>query len=166
MWLWENHSRAAVRRRAAPGSVTSRETLTDMTKASAGSGAFRFCENIFAEHGANKEFWSARSTARWCSEACKADWHKRLREARALLAGEEIRNHQRRTSRSTTTTADAWAELGSRAGDYDSYQGRMRATAETAYRCEYEGCGKAFQAATRQSHCSLACRDADARRRP
>ncbi|KDE98179.1 hypothetical protein Y900_004275 [Mycolicibacterium aromaticivorans JS19b1 = JCM 16368] len=121
------------------------------------SGSFKWCANIFA-HPDGQEFWSARSTARFCSDRCRADWHRRLADARSLLADEDLRRHRPRRA-TTTTTTDAWAEVASRASDYDDYKQRMRPGAETAFRCVR--CGIAFQAETRQEHCGLPCRDAD-----
>jgi hypothetical protein len=113
-------------------------------------GKFRFCDDC------GGEYWAHRPASRFCGTNCRVRFNRKLARAREVLG-------DRAPTRpvATTSVSDAWAELGSRAGDYNDYAKRMRPGAAIAYRCANPACGKAFQAPTRQRFCSLACRDQD-----
>jgi hypothetical protein len=109
------------------------------------------CNQIYSAH---------RATSRFCTDACKMRYHYKLKRARTLLGEDRTTT----PPAATTSITDAWSTLGTLAGEYDSYAARMRSGASVAYRCEYPPCAKAFQAPSRQHHCSPRCRDLDAGR--
>ncbi|GAB7070414.1 hypothetical protein JCM12141A_47030 [Mycolicibacterium hodleri] len=107
------------------------------------------CGDIYAAH---------RPSSRFCTTNCRVNYHRRLARGAELLAADRAGRPAPLPTPPTTNVSRGFEALADEAARTDYYFGTFKAD-PNLHVCQR--CGNAFQAETKQRHCSIACRDAD-----